>query len=225
MQDEHARAWTEALVQEEAHQQELLATFRDELGAFARECAASLTALDAYVGGLSGLVETIDLARTGARHAELALDVARRLSRSGDGAEVYERLADAGDVEPRLVERARGLLRAEPRRTDRQLLAAVVDAVGIRARVERIVGPAPLAALSALRPLADRLPALATIDPGENEAAAPNWYASSTRPRSSQPRKGSAESRTQPRSRPRSVTRSSTRAAPSARSSRGASSR
>jgi len=54
----HEQAWAEALAEEHAHQQELLATLRDELGTFARECAAALTALDTYAG-LTGVADVL----------------------------------------------------------------------------------------------------------------------------------------------------------------------
>lgn len=41
---DHEQAWAEALAEEHGHQQELLATLRNELGTFARECASALTA-------------------------------------------------------------------------------------------------------------------------------------------------------------------------------------
>jgi hypothetical protein len=168
---DHEQAWAEALATEHTHQQELLAVFRGELGAFARECASALTALDSYVTGLAGVVEVMDAARTGYKHADLVLDIARRLSHDDPDAELYEQLGTDGDVQPRFVGRARDLLHASPKRTDRELLQAVVDAAGVRSRIEQMVGPAPLAALNALRPLARRLPALSTIDPAESETA------------------------------------------------------
>jgi hypothetical protein len=168
---DHEQSWAEGLATEHTHQRELLAAFRGELGAFARECAAALTALDSYVAGLAGVVEVMDAARIGYKHADLVLDIARRLSPDHADAELYERLGDDGDLQPRLVDRAREVLHASPRRTDRELLKAVADAAGVRSRIEQIVGPVPLAALSALRPLARRLPSLATIDPNENETA------------------------------------------------------
>jgi hypothetical protein len=168
---DHEQAWAEALATEHTHQRELLAAFRGELGAFARECAAALIALDSYVTGLAGVVDVMDAARTGLKHADLVLDIARRLSPNETDAELYEHLGGDGDLRPQLVDRARSVLRATPRRTDRELLKAVVDAAGVRSRIEQIVGPAPLVALNALRPLARRLPGLATIDPKENETA------------------------------------------------------
>lgn len=176
MQGGHERAWSEALAQEHAHQQELLAAFRGELGAFARECAAALTALDTYVVGI-GIADVLDAAKAGHRHAALVLDLGRRLpglaptTRAGDdeAAGVYTGLAAGGDVPPRLVSHAAELLRGSPKRTDRELLRAVVDAAGVRSRIEQALGPAPVAALTALAPLARRLPGLATV--GENEPA------------------------------------------------------
>ncbi len=174
MQGGHERAWAEALAQEHAHQQELLAAFRGELGAFARECSAALTALDAYCAGI-GIAEVLDAARTGHRHAALVLDVSRRLpglapatvAVDDELTDLYAGLAEGGDAPPRLVSHAGEVLRAAPKRTDRELLRAVVDAGGVRSRIEQLIGPAPVAALTALAPLARRLPGLATIDGGE----------------------------------------------------------
>ncbi len=175
MQDGHERAWAEALAQEHAHQQELLAAFRGELGAFARECAAALAALDSCVAGLGGLADAVGTARTGYEHAALVLDVSRRLpglapttvAADDELADLYAGLAEGGDVPPRLVSHADRLLHATPKRSDRELLKAVVDAVGARSRIEQLIGPAPVAALAALAPLARRLPGLATIGRGE----------------------------------------------------------
>ena len=128
--ESYERAWAEALAQEHAHQQELLATLRDELGTFAGECAAALTALDAVVG-LAGVGALLDTAKTSLREATLVRDVGRRLA---------------------------GPERAE--QTDRELLQRVAGAPEARAQLEQIIGPAPVAALSAIAPLARSVPAL-----------------------------------------------------------------
>ncbi|MHB8644051.1 MAG: hypothetical protein ACYDA3_14335 [Gaiellaceae bacterium] len=134
----HEQAWADALATEHAHQRELLATLRGELGAFAQECAGALTALDFYVSALGGVVAAVDTARTVHTHVDLAADVYARIG---------------GDAKLP-VEQANDLLRTEPKRSDRELLQAIVAAAGVRARFEELVGPAPLAALSALAPLA-----------------------------------------------------------------------
>jgi hypothetical protein len=133
----HEEAWAAALAEEHTHQRELLATLRGELGAFASECAAALTALDSYVSAVGGAVAAIDTARAAYANADLVADVYARVG--GDG------------LLP--VEQARELLRREPKRSDRELLRAIVDASGVRARVDELIGPAPLAALAALAPL------------------------------------------------------------------------
>ena len=150
----HEQAWADALAEEHLHQRELLATLRGELGTFARECAAALTALDAYVG-LAGVAEILSTAQTTATHARLALDVTRRLQ-GGDDPELvdlYAAVAGGEDVPPRLVRHASDLIASGPKRTDRQLLEAVVTASGARAQLEQLVGPAPAAALAAMQPL------------------------------------------------------------------------
>jgi len=135
---DHEQAWADALATEHAHQRELLATLRGELGTFAKECAAALTALDGYVSALGGVVTAIQTAQLVHTHADLAADV-------------YARFAGDSTLP---VGPASELLRKEPHRTDRELLQAIVSAAGSRAQVEQIVGPAPLAALAALAPLA-----------------------------------------------------------------------
>ncbi len=175
MRGGHERAWAAALAQEHAHQQELLAALRGELGAFARECAAALTALDSCIQGLGSLVEVVDAVQTGHEHAGIVLDVARRLrglapttvAQDDDAARVYAGLAEGGDLPVGLVRQADDLLRTAPTRSDRELLRAVVDAAGLRARIEQVIGPAPVAALTGLAPLARWAPALATVDPEE----------------------------------------------------------
>ncbi len=150
----HEQAWADALAEEHLHQRELLATLRGELGTFARECAAALTALDAYVG-LAGVAEILSTAQTTATHARLALDVTRRLQGDEDPevVDLYTAVAGGDDVPPRLVRHASDLIASGPKRTDRQLLQAVVTASGARAQIEQLVGPAPAAALAAMQPL------------------------------------------------------------------------
>ena len=171
----HEQAWAEALAEEHAHQQELLATLRDELGTFARECAAALTALDTYVG-LAGVAGVLSAARTDVQQATLVLEVGRRLPGLARSAphddklvELYDGLG-GGDVPPPLVRHAGELLRAGPKRTDHELLQAVVSASGARSQIEAIIGPAPAAALTALRPLAHWAPLLARLHRGEGGA-------------------------------------------------------
>jgi hypothetical protein len=160
--DAHEQAWAEALAQEHAHQRELLATLRNELGAFARECAGALTALDAFVG-LAGVGQILNAARTDVQQASLVLEVGKRFSRSSGDDEVeqtYNELGGNGDVSPPLVRHAAELLKTDSKRTDRELFQAVVSASGARAQIEAIIGPAPMAALQALKPLARWAPAL-----------------------------------------------------------------
>lgn len=155
MPEAHEQAWSDALAQEHLHQRELLATLRNELGTFARECAVALTALDAYVG-LAGVTEILTVAQTSVAHAKLALELGRRLSGTEDRqlVDLYETVADREDVPPALVKHASDLLAAGPKRSDRELLQAVVTASGASAGIEQLVGPAPWAAIAALRPLA-----------------------------------------------------------------------
>jgi hypothetical protein len=133
----HEEAWAAALAEEHTHQRELLATLRGELGAFASECAAALTALDAYGAAVGGAAAAIGTVRTAHANADLVADVYARIA--GD------------EILP--VGPAQELLRREPKRSDRELLRAIVDASGVRARVDELLGPAPLAALAALAPL------------------------------------------------------------------------
>jgi hypothetical protein len=159
-------AWAEALAREHAHQRELLAAFRGELGAFARECAATLTALDTYVDGLGGVVKAIELAEQTHEHAALALDVARRFPRAVSTVgeqNVYVELAAGGDLSETTVAHARVSLE-QTSRSDRELLQAIVDSGGVREALERVVGPAPLAALAALGPLFRLVPSLSTVE-------------------------------------------------------------
>jgi hypothetical protein len=154
MPADREQAWSEALAQEHLHQRELLATLRGELGTFARECASALTALDAYVG-LAGVTEILTGAQTSVAHARLALEVGRRVHGGEDPelVDLYTAVAGDEDVPPRLVRHASELVASGPKRTDRQLLEAVVTASGARAQIEQLIGPAPAAALAALRPL------------------------------------------------------------------------
>ena len=150
----HEEAWADALSTEHLHQRELLATLRDELGTFARECASALTALDAFAG-LAGVNEILATAKAGTAHAKLALEVGRRLHGGEDPqlVDVYSKVAGGEDVPPALVRDASDLLRAGPKRTDRELLEAVVTASGAAAGIEQLVGPAPWAAIAAMKPL------------------------------------------------------------------------
>src|SRR5439155_8211939 len=94
-------------------------------------------------------------AQTSVAHARLALEVGRRVHGGEDAqlAGLYSAVAGEEDVPPALVRYASGLLASGPKRTDRQLLEAVVTASGARAQVEQLLGPAPAAALAALKPL------------------------------------------------------------------------
>jgi hypothetical protein len=150
----HEQAWSDALAQEHLHQRELLATLRDELGTFARECASALTALDTFIG-LAGVTEILTTAQTSVGHAKLALEVGRRMHGAEDSqlVDLYGKVAGGEDVPPPLVRHASDLIAAGPKRTDRQLLDAVVTASGARAQIEQLLGPAPAAALAALKPL------------------------------------------------------------------------
>ena len=154
MPEAHEQAWSDALAQEHLHQRELLATLRDELGTFARECASALTALDTFIG-LASVTEILSAAQTGTAHAKLALEVGRRLHGSEDAqlVDLYGKVAGGEDVPPPLVRHASDLIAAGPKRTDRQLLQAVVTASGAQAQIEQLLGPAPAAALAALKPL------------------------------------------------------------------------
>ncbi len=150
----HEEAWADALSTEHLHQGELLATLRDDLGTFARECASALTALETFAG-LAGVDDILGAAQESAAHAKLALDIGRRLRGEEDPelAGLYAKVAGGEDVPPAHVRHASELLTAGPRRTDRQLLEAVVTASGASAGIEQLVGPAPWAALAAMKPL------------------------------------------------------------------------
>src|SRR3954463_2335578 len=102
---QHEQAWAEALADEHAHQRELLATLREDLGGFAKECASALGSLEAFVG-LGEVASAIAAARTGYRHAALAHDLAARLSHDDEETvRVYDHLG-SGDVPPPLVRHA-----------------------------------------------------------------------------------------------------------------------
>jgi hypothetical protein len=149
----HEQAWSDALAQEHLHQRELLATLRGELGTFAHECASALGALDAFVG-LAGVAEIVSTAQAGVAHAKLVLEVGRRLS--GHDArlvDIYAKVAGGEDVPPALVRHASDLLGSGRKRSDRELLQAVVGASGASSQVEQLLGPAPWAAIAALAPL------------------------------------------------------------------------
>jgi hypothetical protein len=137
----HQQSWTDALATEQTHQRELLATLRGELGAFARECAGALTALDAFVGGLSGAASLASAAERGYAQAKLVRDLA--VTMPGETAEG---------------------------RSDRELLERVCADESVRAELERALGPAPVAALRALQPLSHWLPTIASIRRGEADA-------------------------------------------------------
>jgi hypothetical protein len=139
----HQQRWDEALATEETHQHELLATLRGELGAFARECADALTALDASVGGLSGAASLASAAQRGYAQAKLVHDLARTMP--GETAEG---------------------------RADRELLERVCADESVRTELERVLGPAPVAAVRALQPLSHWIPAVASIRRGEGDARA-----------------------------------------------------
>jgi hypothetical protein len=167
-------AWAEALAQEHRHQRELLAALRGELGTFAGECAAALTALDALVdlGGVAGL---LDIAKAGRQNATLLHEVGRRLPglsradthRNDEASAFYTGFDQGGVGQQDLVHQAGELLKAEPARSDRELLNAIVDAAGVRSVIEQVVGPAAVAALGALAPLARWAPSFARLGAGE----------------------------------------------------------
>jgi hypothetical protein len=181
------QAWADALAREHLHQRELLAALRDELGTFARELSAALTSLDAYIG-LAGVNEILTTAQATVSHARLALEIGRRLEGADDPylLDLYTVVAGDEDVPPPLVRHASDLLSSAPKRSDRELLQAVVTASGTRKQIEQLVGPAPAAAFAALRPLVSRirtgdvptgdleqvLTATAELDPGDSAATA-----------------------------------------------------
>ena len=134
---DHQNAWDSALATEHQHQRELLATLRSELGAFARECADALTALDAFVGGLSGAASVAVSAQKGYAQAKLLRDLARTMP--GETAEG---------------------------RSDRELLERVCSDQAFRTELERTLGPAPIALLQALQPLSRWIPTIASLRRG-----------------------------------------------------------
>jgi hypothetical protein len=167
-------AWAEALAREHAHQRELLAALRGELGVFAKECAATLTALDSFVDGLGGIVGAIELGKETHERATLALDLARKFPRvvstTVDEHQVYRELAGDADLSPPAVAHAR--LSLEQRgRSDAELLRSIVDADGVRAALERAIGPTPLAVAAAIQPLLRLVPTLSTVEMPERDTA------------------------------------------------------
>jgi hypothetical protein len=174
----HAKAWAGALATEHLHQRELLATFRGELRTFAMECAQTVAALDVFLGAATGVAEVVSAAASAHEHATIVRDVARRLSElrektmHEDVAEVYAGLEHEGDLAASVVQRARNALKGAPKRSDRELLNAIVASQGVRAGIEKIIGPAPLAALTALAPLARQVPRFSSAKddrPGRRE--------------------------------------------------------
>jgi hypothetical protein len=160
---EHQQAWDEALAQEQLHQRELLAVLRDELGAFARECASALTALDALGVTVIGDVASVY------RQASLAYDVGRRLPELlPDGAPSDDLLVDlykhlGRDEPPPAALRHAAELARTGGRSDRELLRAAVELEGIPERLEAVVGPGLTTALSAIEPLAQWVPLFARL--------------------------------------------------------------
>ncbi len=136
-------AWAEALAQEHGHQRELLATLRSDLGEFSQHCAAALESLEADGD-----------------------------EREVDGASFYTGFARGGVGPEELVHQAGELLGADPDRSDRELLNAVVDAAGVRSVIEEEVGVAVVAALGALAPLARWVPVFARVGGDSVRAAA-----------------------------------------------------
>ncbi len=168
---DHERAWAEALATEHLHQRELLATFRGELGTFARECAQAVATLDVFLGSVAGVAQVVSAAGSAHEHAAIVRDVARRLSglrhdAHEDVAEVYAALEHEGDLAASVVQRARDALTRAPKRADRELLKAIVATQGVRQGIEQIIGPAPLAALTALAPLARLVQRFSTAKDG-----------------------------------------------------------
>jgi hypothetical protein len=137
----HQQSWDEALATEQNRQRELLATLRGELGAFARDCADALTALDAFVGDLSSAASLASAGQRGYTRAKLVRDLA--LTVPGETAEG---------------------------RSDRELLERVGGDENVRTELEQILGPAPVAAIRALQPLSRWIPAIAGIRRGDAES-------------------------------------------------------
>lgn len=165
----HEQAWAAALEEEHGHQRELLATLRDELGTFAKECASALTAVEAFAG-LAGVAGILASAATDVRHASLVLEVGRRLGVPGHDQsleQLYGTLGRGKDAPPTLVRHASQLLQTKEPRSDRDLLSAVVSTAGSASGIEGLLGPAPWTALAALQPLARWAPQLAKLRRGE----------------------------------------------------------
>jgi hypothetical protein len=159
----YEQAWEEALAQEHLHQRELLATLRDELGAFAGECAAALNSLDAI--GVTAIGEVTGAISNAYRHAQLAGEVARRvpvLAPTGAPADelltdLYARLGREKPA-PALLRHAAELARTDHRRSDGELLRAAVQLEAIPERLAEALGPALTTSLEAIEPLAKWVP-------------------------------------------------------------------
>lgn len=137
---DHQDRWNAALDVEHGHQRELLATLRGELGTFAAECASALTALDAFVGGLSAVASIASQAQQGYSHAKLLHDLAR--ARPGE---------------------------TEEGRSARELLRRVASDSSLQAELDSLWGPAPVAVLQALQPLRKWIPTIASMRRGEQD--------------------------------------------------------
>ena len=162
-------AWAEALAEEHGHQRELLATLHGELAAFAGECAAALTALDALVS-LGPVGALLDSAKAGVQNVALARDISRRLPALARNAPhedqlsgFYTHLGGEADLSPAVVHQAGEFLRADPQRSDRVLLNAIIEAAGARSVIRQVVGPASVTAMYALTPLGRWAPSLAKL--------------------------------------------------------------
>ena len=113
--------------------------------------------------------------KPGAQNATLARDVARRLPglsraetpRNQEVAAFYTGFGRGGVGPQELVRQAGQLLKTEPERSDRELLNAIVEAAGARTVIEQVVGPAAVAALGALAPLARWAPSFTKLGGGE----------------------------------------------------------
>ena len=66
-----------------------------------------------------------------------------------------------------MVHQTGQLLQADPRRADGMLLRAIIDAAGERSVIQQVAGPASVAALNALKPIAHWAPALARLGGGD----------------------------------------------------------
>jgi hypothetical protein len=162
----YQQAWDDALAQEHLHQRELLATLREELGTFARECAAALDALTA----LTGVSEVVASAASTYKQAKLAYDAGRRLPElTPAGAPVDQAVADLyrrlgrEKPAPTLLRHASELVGTEPKRSDWELLRAAVDLEGIPARLDEAIGPGLTTAVEAIAPLAHWVPTFARL--------------------------------------------------------------